>query len=195
MPYLLERWNEGCRSAKRLHAEIRERGYRHSIDTVNRLLSSFRYTEGRVGTPSHAPRARRGSIAGASPSAKNVAALFMRRAEMLNGEQKAYLGRLCASDPALADARRLTQDFAGMVRGLEGEKLDGWLEEAAGCEAQVMKKFAASLKKDLSAVRAGLTEPWSNGPVEGFVHKLKLVKRQGYGRAGFDLLRARVLAA
>ena len=58
-----------------------------------------------------------------------------------------------------------------------------------------MKKFAVGLKKDLDAVRAGLTEPWSNGPVEGFVNKLKLVKRQGYGRAGFDLLRARVLAA
>ncbi len=58
-----------------------------------------------------------------------------------------------------------------------------------------MKKFAAGLEKDLSAVRAGLTEPWSNGPVEGFVNKLKLVKRQGYGRAGFVLLRARVLAA
>ena len=58
-----------------------------------------------------------------------------------------------------------------------------------------MKKYAAELKKDLSAVRAGLTERWSNGPVEGFVNKLKLVKRQGYGRAGFDLLRARVLAA
>jgi transposase len=58
-----------------------------------------------------------------------------------------------------------------------------------------MKKFAVGLKKDLDAVRAGLTELWSNGPVEGFVNKLKLVKRQGYGRAGFDLLRARVLAA
>ena len=82
-----------------------------------------------------------------------------------------------------------------MVRELEGEKLDGWLEEAAGCEASVMKKFAASLKKDLAAVEAGLTERWSNGPVEGFIHKLKLVKRQGYGRASFDLLRARMLAA
>ncbi len=59
----------------------------------------------------------------------------------------------------------------------------------------MVRKYAAGLKKDLSAVRAGLTERWSNGPVEGFVHKLKLVKRQGYGRAGFDLLRARVLAA
>ena len=195
LPYLLERWNEGCRSAKRLHGEIRERGYRHSVDTVNRLLSSFRYTEQRGKKPCHAPRAKRGSIAGASPTAKNVAALFMRREEMLNEEQKEYLQKLCASDRALADARRLTQDFAEMVRNLEGEKLDGWLEEAETSEAQVMTKFAANLKKDLPAVRAGLTEPWSNGPVEGFVNKLKLVKRQGYGRAGFDLLRARVLVA
>ena len=195
LPYLLKRWNEGCRSAKVLHTEIREQGYRHSVDTVNRLLSSFRHTESQGKTLRHAPRAKGGSIAGASPTAKNVAALFMRREEMLNEEQKEYLGRLCEADGALADARRLTQDFAEMVRGLEGEKLDGWLEEAAWCEASVMKKFATGLKKDLDAVRAGLTEEWSNGPVEGFVNKLKLVKRQGYGRAGFGLLRARVLAA
>jgi len=195
LPYLLRRWNEGCRSAKRLHAEIRERGYRHSVDTVNRLLSSFRHTEQRGGKLPHAPRARRGSIAGASPTAKNVAALFMRREEMLNAEQKEYLERLGAADVALNDARRLTQDFAGMVRNLAGEKLDGWLEEAEASEAQVMRKFAAGVKKDLSAVRTGLTKEWSNGPVEGFVTKLKLLKRQGYGRANLDLLRARVLAA
>ena len=82
-----------------------------------------------------------------------------------------------------------------MVRNLDGEKLDGWLEAAEAWEAQAMKRFAAGLKKDRKAVRAGLTEEWSNGPVEGFVTKLKLLKRQGYGRANFDLLRARVLAA
>jgi transposase len=195
LPYLLERWNEGCRSAKQLHTEIRERGYRHSIDTVNRLLSSFRYTEQQGKKPSHAPRAKRGSIAGASPTAKNVAALFMRRQEMLNGEQKAYLEKLCTSDAALADARRLTQEFAKMVRELEGEKLDRWLEEAEASGAAVMRKFAAGLRKDHEAVRAGLTESWSTGPVEGFITKLKLLKRQGYGRANFDLLRARALAA
>ena len=195
LPYLLKRWNEGCRSAKRLHAEIRERGYRHSVDTVNRLLSSFRHTEQQGKKPSHAPRAKKGSIAGASPTAKNVAALFMRREEMLSGEQKEYLERLCASDAALADARRLTQDFAKMVRSLEGEKLDRWLGEAEASGASVMEKFATGLRKDLTAVRAGLTEEWSNGPVEGFITKLKLIKRQGYGRANFDLLRARALAA
>jgi transposase len=148
LPYLLGRWNEGCRSAKRLHQEIREMGYRHSVDTVNRLLSSFRYTEQQGKQLPLAPKAKRGSIAGASPTAKNVAALFMRREEMLSEEQEEYLERLCASDPAVAEARRLTQEFAGMVRGLEGEKLDGWLQEAAACEASVMKKFAAGLKKD-----------------------------------------------
>lgn len=102
--------------------------------------------------------------------------------------------RDCYSWSAFADARRLTQDFGEMVRELEGEELDGWLEEAAGCEAQVVRKFAASLKKYLAAVRAGLVEEWSTGAVEGFITKLKLLKRQGYGRANFDLLRARALA-
>ncbi len=142
------------------------------------------------------PRARKGSVAGLSPTSKNVAALFMRREEKLNDEQKEYLKRLCGADEALADARRLTQEFNGMVGDLQGEKLDGWLEEAEACAAPAMRRFAAGLKKDLpAAVRAGLTESWSNGPVEGFVHKLKLLKRQGYGRAGFDLLKARMLAA
>ena len=89
----------------------------------------------------------------------------------------------------------MTQDFADMVRNLEGQRLDGWFEEAENSEASVMRRFAAGLRKDLLAVRAGLTKSWSNGPVERFVHKLKLLKRQGYGRAGFELLRARVLAA
>ena len=58
-----------------------------------------------------------------------------------------------------------------------------------------MRSFAVGLRKDLEAVRAGLTEKYSNGCVEGFIHKLKLLKRQGYGRARFELLRARMLAA
>ncbi len=78
---------------------------------------------------------------------------------------------------------------------MEGEKLDEWLAEVDASEAAVMRRFAKGLKKDLSAVRAGLTESWSNGPVEGFIHKLKLIKRSMYGRASFGLLRRRVLGA
>jgi transposase len=195
VPYLVERWNEGCRNGKRLYREIRERGYQNSEETCARFVAQLRRAEAKGKPPSSVPRARRGSIAGLSPTSKNVAALIVRRREKLSEEQKAYLGRLCASDEALADAHRLTRDFAKMVRDLEGGKLDGWLEEAGTCAAPAMRNFAAGLKKDLAAVRAGLAEDWSNGPVEGFVHKLKLLKRQGYGRAGFDLLRARMLAA
>jgi transposase len=195
VPYLLERWGEGCRNGKRLYREIRERGYRNSEETCARFIAQIRRAEARGKPPSSVPRARKGSIAGLSPTSKNVAALFVRRQEKLSEEQKAYLERLCDSDGALADAYRLTRDFAKMVRGLEGERLDGWLEEAEACNAPAMQNFAAGLKKDLAAVRAGLTEGWSNGPVEGFVNKLKLIKRQGYGRAGFELLRARMLAA
>jgi transposase len=193
--YLLERWNEGCRNGKRLLREIRERGYENSEETCARFIAQLRRAEANGKPPSSVPRARRGSIAGLSPTSKNVAALFMRREDKLSEEQKAYLGRLCDLDPALTEARRLTQDFAKMVRDLEGEKLDGWLKEAEACGAPAMRNFAAGLRKDLAAVREGLTETWSNGPVEGFIHKLKLLKRQGYGRAGFDLLKARMLVA
>ena len=102
---------------------------------------------------SSVPRACRGSIAGLSPGSKNVAALLMRREEKLSERQKAHAGRLCDSDRAPADAWRLAQDFAGTVRGPEGEKLDGWLEEAEACQAPAMRSFAAGLRRNLDAVR------------------------------------------
>lgn len=195
VPYLISRWNEGCHNGKRLYREIREQGYTHSEKICATFIAELRRAEAAGKPPSSVPRARKGAVAGMAPTAKNVASLFMRRKEKLGKEQKEYLDRLCASDPVLADTHRLTQEFAEMVRELEGEKLDGWLAQADASEATVMNRFAIGLKKDLAAVRAGLTERWSNGPVEGFVHKLKLLKRQGYGRANFDLLRARMLAA
>jgi len=195
VPYLVQRWNEGCHNGKRLYREIREQGYANSEEICARFTAQLCRAEAQGRRLSSVPRARKGSVAGLSPTAKNVAALFMRRKEKLNDEQEEYLKRLCEADEALADARRLTQEFAGMVRGLEGEKLDEWLEDAEASRAPAMGRFTVGLRKDFDAVRGGLTETRSNGPVEGFVHKLKLLKRQGYGRAGSELLRARMLAA
>jgi transposase len=195
VPYLVRRWNEGCHNGKKLYREIREQGYRNSEETCARFTAQLRRAEARGKPISSVPRARQGSVAGLSPTAKNVAALFMRHEQKLDEEQERYLDRVCEADEALADTRRLTQEFAEMVRKLEGEDLDGWLKDAEESGSTAMRSFAAGLRKDLDAVRAGLTEEWSNGCVEGFVHKLKLLKRQGYGRAGFKLLRARMLAA
>jgi transposase len=195
VPYLVARWKEGRYNGKQLYREIREQGYRNSEEICARFTAQLHRAEARGKPISSVPRARAGSVAGLSPTAKNVAALFMRHEETLDEEQAEYLKRLCEADKALADTRRLTQEFAQMVRRLEGEDLDGWLKDAEESNSTAMRGFALSLKKDLDAIRAGLTQEWSNGCVEGFIHKLKLLKRQGYGKAGFELLRARMLAA
>ena len=110
-------------------------------------------------------------------------------------EEKVYLEHLMEVSSELATAYRLTQEFALMVRERQESKLDGWLAEAEACEALVMRRFAKGIREDLAAVRAGLREVWSNGPTEGFINKLKLLKRQCYGRAGFEVLRRRMLRA
>jgi transposase len=113
------------------------------------------------------------------------------------------LSGLGASDEAIGAAYELSQRFVEMIRvirdldqrprrrAIEGVVSAGGVLRGSSLEAHT----AASLKTDLAAVCAGLTESWNNGPLEGFIHKLKLVKRQGYGRANIDLLKARVMAA
>ena len=79
------------------------------------------------------------------------------------------------------------------MRERRGDALEVWMTEAAPSGIEALARFAQGLREDLAAITAGLTLPWSNGPVEGHVNRLKLLKRQGYGRAGFALLRRRVL--
>src|SRR5713101_2887579 len=99
------------------------------------------------------------------------------------------------ASPALSRAYALIQDFRDMLHRREGERLDTWLEKVTGSGLSELQSFASGIEKDKAAVRAGLTWPINNGMVEGFVTKLKLIKRQMYGRAGFALLRQRVLHA
>ena len=95
--------------------------------------------------------------------------------------------------PRCATAYTLTQDFAAMVRNRQGQQLDSWLTQAKASGCKELAAYARGLEPDDAAVKAGLLVPWSNGQTEGQVNKLKLVKRQLYGRANFDLLRLRVL--
>jgi transposase len=80
-----------------------------------------------------------------------------------------------------------------MVRERTPEMLDGWLKEASKSEPPELRNFAVSLRRDEAAVRAAVSMPWSSGQVEGQIHRLKLIKRQGYGRASFELLKRRVV--
>jgi len=105
----------------------------------------------------------------------------------------AYLARRGAVDPDLAVTYAPTQNFAAMLRTRQGEGLADWLAQADGRVVAELRAFAAGLRADEAAVRAGLTAPWSTGPVEGQITRLQRSKRRGYGRAGFTLLRQRVL--
>ena len=80
-----------------------------------------------------------------------------------------------------------------MVKDRQAEGLDSWLIQAENSSIPEFVRLAASFRNDYAAVQAGLMSPWSNGQVEGQVNRLKLIKRQMFGRAGFDLLRKRVL--
>ena len=83
-----------------------------------------------------------------------------------------------------------------MMRQRQGkERLDGWLQEASSSNLPELQQFAAGIQRDKAAVQAGLSLPYSNGPVEGHINRLKLIKRSMYGRTHFELLRQRVLRA
>lgn len=109
------------------------------------------------------------------------------------------------SKPALASLRQasmlietiygLVQDFLIMVRERQGERLDAWLDAVQASQIPELQRFAQGIQRDKEAVVAGLTQSYSNGPVEAQVHKLKLVKRQAFGRAKLPLLRQRLLHA
>jgi transposase len=110
-------------------------------------------------------------------------------------EAQAYLDQLCAMDAGIAQAHRLSQVFLAIVRERRGADLESWMAETIASGLDELARFARGLQDDLLAVKAGLTLQWSNGVTEGYVHRLKLVKRQGYGRACFALLRQRALHA
>jgi transposase len=84
--------------------------------------------------------------------------------------------------------------FCRMIRERQGHELDAWMTEVQQYGVKERRAFVHGLRKDEAAGRAGLSLVWSNGPTEGFIHRLKLIKRQAYGRAGVDFLRHRILA-
>ncbi len=119
--------------------------------------------------------------------------LLARRPEKLRPDEQQLLAKLnecCPEIPILYD---LTQGFATVFREKKSESLKTWLDQARGTGLPEIRHFCDGLRRDEKAVTAAVLLPWSNGQVEGQIHRLKLVKRQMYGRAKFNLLRRRVL--
>jgi transposase len=185
--YIRQRWEQGCHNAMRLWREIKMQGFGHSYTPVSRLAARLRKGQAPLS------RSRTGLASVAGPTARQVSLLFRRRPSDLSDTQRAYLTAICHADATIATAYAVTREFSDILRQRQGERLDAWAEAACGCDIAALRGFATGLRADDAAVRAGLTLEWSNGQTEGQINRLKMLKRQMYGRAGFDLLRQRVL--
>jgi transposase len=192
MAYLIRRWREGCTDSMQLWRELRALGYTYSSRTVSRFVTRLR----RASEAGWAPETQTSPYTRPQgPSARAISFTWVCPEVKRMPDAQLYVDQLTQADPAIAQAYTLSQAFLALVRERQGDALAAWMTEATTSGIEALARFAQGLQEDLAAITAGLTLPWSNGPVEGHVNRLKLLKRQGYGRAGVGLLRQRVMQA
>jgi transposase len=179
--YLEQRWQQGCRNAAQLWRELLEQGFagqRRSVRDWIRKHCESRSPTARLRSASTPPRS----------SPRQVAWLLLKQPEAA----RSYLEKLYRRSPEIATCASLAREFCRILRQRDAAAWVSWREAAT---ASPLARFATHLCRDEAAVLAALQYNWSNGPVEGHVHRLKLIKRSMYGRANFDLLRLRVVSA
>lgn len=181
LPRLEKEWADGCRNGAELWRRLRARGFQGSLRVVGEWATRQRRAEQAVPTGTEK-----------SPPARKIARLLTTGRDHLSKADAIRVARIEAALPALTQAQILTDRFTDMVRNAREDALDAWLEEA---EESLLGAFARGLRQDQAAVAAALREPWSNGQTEGQINRLKTIKRQMYGRANIDLLKARLVAA
>jgi transposase len=187
LPYLVQRWQAGEQNRTTLWQALQAQGYTGSYVSVWRATDRLA-TEGMIAIQHSIP-----SVPIPSLSARRAAWLFSTRADDLETEQQHLRNALRQVCQGAAEVYDLAQSFGEMVRHRQVEALDEWLLKAQQSAVAEVQRFAESLQRDYAAVKAALQYPFSNGPTEGHVNRLKFIKRQMYGRANFDLLRKRVL--
>jgi transposase len=183
--YLQDRWQQGCHNVAQLFRELEAQGYPGSRSLLQQALQPWR--------PPRPPRRSRGS----RPRRHQLSVrwLCLRPPDQLADYERQALDQLLTDDPELATGYRLLQRFRQLIATRDQRALDGWLDDAEASSLPPFVSLAHGIRTDRAAVDAALTTAWSNGQVEGQVHRLKLIKRQGYGRAKLDLLARRVRAA
>jgi transposase len=190
IPYLIERWRGGNVGGQQLFREIQAQAYPYSSSTVRRFIASLRRASeaGRPPELEQSPYTRP-----QGPSARTVSFVVVNRPEKRSRLAQLYLEQLCQVDSQMAQLYELALAFLTLVRERRGEDLAAWRTQVAQSGMDPLVRFAAGLQDDLTAIQAGLTLPWSNGVTKGQVNRLKLLKRQAYGRAQVAFLRQRMV--
>ena len=184
--------------ARQVFQRLQQQGYRGSYATVARYAQRLRQAQGLA--PRQPPPAAHPLPVVAEPqhghlTPRGTAWLVLRRPETRTPAEEQHLTLLTAQQAELTEAVTLARDFAELVRTRQPERLDGWLARATTSAVSALQRFAQGLRDDYAAVKAGVTVPWSNGPVEGHINRLKMLKRQMFGRAHLDLLSRRFVRA
>ena len=181
--FLLRRWEEGCHNALQLWRELKAQGFTGRATAVRDFVRPLRQTEGVL-----APRRAKRTV----PSVRSLTWLLVREKDRTPRTDADAGNTLCNRVPLWQPAVNWFKTFApcSRAKSRRSATLAATRKESDLTE---FVTFARGIEADLAAVEAAITEKWSNGPTEGHVNRLKFVKRQGYGRAGFDLLKARVL--
>ena len=173
-------WTGGCHVGAELWRRLRASGFAGSLRVVGEWATRRRRDD-RIGQP-----------AGPSLSARTIARGLTVERDAGSAKIALINATIETAAPELIDARNLIDRFHAMMRSSDPACLDPWI---ASAKKGKLASFAAGVEADKDAIAAAITEPWSSGQVEGKINRLKLIKRQMYGRANLDLLKARLMAA
>ncbi len=165
LPYLRERWDSGCRNARRLYNELLEQGYSGKYTQIKDIVRPWHTTEN---VPS--PKRR-----------IELRPLLLPSHDKLDGDQRKDLERVLAFNPLLKRGYALKERFLRMVRERTAGDLDQWLAEPDDCGIKAFAALSRSFRTDIQAIKAGLSLPWSTAQCEGQITRVKLIKRMGYG--------------
>jgi transposase len=188
LPYLRQRWDEGCHNTSHLWRELQEQGFAGSRALVASYVACLRH-------PDLLRRPEAEAAVHRSFVPRKAVWLFLRDPEGLTAIEQADLLQIQSNCPETEHLYQLAQAFWHPSVQRFGLALDGWMSQAHASNLPEFRRFAESLQSDLSAIRAALHYPWSSGQVEGQINRLKAIKRQMYGRAQLPLLARHVLLA
>jgi transposase len=206
--FLMQCWKDGNRRGRHLFHDIKCRGYTGSFSNLERLLATWRRAErpGQIKDESDMPPARIGLAdrtydnapvrdpqTGHLISPVVAATLCIKPRGALTSNQAQKVDALKQGSPTFAVLRSFSMRFRGILRGRDSTKLEGWIEDAIHSRLTSLARFARVLRRDIDAVRNAIDMSWSNGQAEGQINRLKTIKRAMYGRAGPELLRARMM--
>lgn len=195
--FLADCWRDGNRLGRHLFHDVKNRGYTGSRSHLERFLGVWRAAE-KMG-PDHphpedvVPQPVRDPTNGHVISSDLAATLCIKPRGRLTESQSQKVDALKLGSQAFTTMRRLAMRFNRLLQSGKPEALEKWIDDAIETDLLAIMRFARVLRRDIDAVKNAIELPWSNGQVEGQVNRLKTLKRAMYGRAGPELLRARML--